>query len=93
MIRINYEKIIHCNYHFLVKLRRLKQKIAQKGGTCLMQGFPQRQIGEINRLVPKDAKASHEKISLSFQDGSILSHLASFRNILMLNKEFEDDGD
>ncbi|CAD8065674.1 unnamed protein product [Paramecium sonneborni] len=75
----------------------LYSEIVLTGGTSLMQGFPERLIGEVKKLVPKEAKvkiwAPPERITLSWQGGSILTNLASFKSMWILKKEFEDEGE
>ncbi|CAK62550.1 unnamed protein product (macronuclear) [Paramecium tetraurelia] len=77
--------------------KSLYNEIVLTGGTSLMQGFPERLIGEVKRLIPKDAKvkiwAPPERITLCWQGGSILSKLASFKSMWILKKEFEDEGE
>lgn len=77
--------------------KTLYNEIVLTGGTTLMQGFPERIISEAKKLIPKDAKvrvwSPPERMSLSWQGGSILSHLASFKGMWILRKEYEEEGE
>ena len=72
-----------------IDLRKtLYSEIVISGGNTMINTFPERLITEVKKLIPKDAKVKvwspPERTTLCWQGGSILSHLASFKNMWIL---------
>ena len=77
--------------------KALCSEIILSGGTTCLQGFPERLLGEIKKLIPKDLKikifASPDRQYLTWIGGTILCNLTSFKEMWITRREWEEDGE
>ena len=80
-----------------IDLRKtLYSSIYLGGGTTMMPGFCQRLLNEVSKKTPKEVKirisAPPERRLSCWYGGSILSSLASFKNMWVKKNEYEEEG-
>lgn len=70
--------------------------IVLSGGSTLFKGFGDRFLGEIKKLAPKEIKikisAPQERLYSTWQGGSILASLDTFRKMWISKREYDEGG-
>ncbi|KAF4650494.1 Alpha-centractin, partial [Perkinsus olseni] len=76
--------------------RTLLQNVVLAGGSTLFPGFGERLLGEMRKLVPKDARikicAPPERKLSAWVGGSVVSSLSSFKRVWLTREEYKDGG-
>mmetsp|Transcript_35077 Transcript_35077/g.6312 ORF Transcript_35077/g.6312 Transcript_35077/m.6312 type:complete len:86 (+) Transcript_35077:896-1153(+) len=74
----------------------LYNSIFLAGGTTMMPGFGERLLNDLRRLSPKEIKikitAPPERKLSCWIGGSVLTSLASFKNMWIKKQEYEEEG-
>ncbi|EGR27852.1 hypothetical protein IMG5_187570 [Ichthyophthirius multifiliis] len=75
----------------------LYQEIIISGGCTKLKDFPNRFLNEVKKIVPKQQKVKayspENREDLCWIGGSILSNLASFKNMWITKKDYEEQGE
>jgi len=76
--------------------RTLFQQIILAGGSTMFEGMGDRLLSEIRKLVPRNTKikilAPQERVLSTWIGGSILASLATFKNMWIARKEYDEAG-
>eukprot|EP00457_Paulinella_chromatophora_P005541 gb/GEZN01005558.1/.p1 GENE.gb/GEZN01005558.1/~~gb/GEZN01005558.1/.p1 ORF type:complete len:392 (-),score=59.82 gb/GEZN01005558.1/:613-1746(-) len=76
--------------------RKLFQEIILAGGSTMFDGLGDRLLSEVRKLAPKSTKikiwAPPERILSTWIGGSILASLATFKNMWISRREYDEDG-
>jgi centractin len=88
-----HNSILKCD----VDMRKtLYSSIVLSGGSTLFTGFADRLLKEVHALSPKNTKvrifAPEQRQYSTWQGGSILAALASFKNLWVSHKEYAEEG-
>ena len=67
------------------------------GGNTLLEGFPDRFVKELKRVLPNEIKtrvlAPAKRATICWEGGSILASLPSFKNMLITKQEYQEQKD
>lgn len=88
-----HNSILRCD----VDMRKtLYSSIVLSGGSTLFTGFADRLLKEVHALSPKNTKvrifAPEQRQFSTWSGGSILAALASFKNMWVSHREYQEDG-
>lgn len=88
-----HNSILKCD----IDMRKtLYSSIVLSGGSTLFTGFADRLLKEVHALSPKNTKvrifAPEQRQFSTWQGGSILAALASFKNLWVSHKEYAEEG-
>jgi len=101
LIGLEYSGIHHTLMNSIAKSdldirRTLFQHIILAGGSTLFDGLGDRLLFEVRKLAPRHTKikiwAPPERIHSTWIGGSILASLATFKDMWITRKEYEDGG-
>jgi len=89
--------LVQCISRCDLDLRRtLFSHITLSGGSTLFDGFGDRLLSEVRRLAPRDTRikiwAPPDRILSTWIGGSILASLATFKNMWLTKKEYDEGG-
>jgi centractin len=89
--------LVQCISRCDMDLRRtLFSHITLAGGSTLFDGFGDRLLSEVRRLAPRDTRikiwAPPDRILSTWIGGSILASLATFKNMWVTKKEYDEGG-
>jgi len=89
--------LVQCISRCDLDLRRtLFAHITLAGGSTLFDGFGDRLLSEVRRLAPRDTRikiwAPPDRILSTWIGGSILASLATFKNMWVTKKEYDEGG-
>lgn len=75
----------------------LYNDIVLSGGNTMIDGFPERFIKEMKRILPNDVKsrclAPTQRDTMCWEGGSILASLPSFKNMWITRAEYQEQRD
>lgn len=101
LVGSEYKGVQHLLYNSIFKsdmdLRKaLCTQIVLSGGSTMFRGFGDRLLNEIRRLLPKESKirisAPPNRHTSTWHGGSILSSLATFKQMWVSKAEWEEEG-
>jgi len=101
LIGLEYVGIHQCLVNSISKCdmdirRSLFSDIILAGGSTMFDGFGDRLLSEVRKLAPRDTKikiwAPPDRVLSTWLGGSILASLATFRNMWVTRKEYNDAG-
>mmetsp|Transcript_5350 Transcript_5350/g.5895 ORF Transcript_5350/g.5895 Transcript_5350/m.5895 type:complete len:379 (-) Transcript_5350:129-1265(-) len=100
-IGLEYRGVHECLYQAISKAdidirKTLYSEIVLAGGSTLFNGFGERMLQEVKKLSPKDMKikitAPPDRKLSCWLGGSIISALATFKNMWVSKKEYNEEG-
>jgi centractin len=72
----------------------LYNEIVLSGGNTLLEGFPDRFVKELKRMLPNEIKtrvlAPSKRDTMCWEGGSILASLPSFKNMWITRAEYQE---
>lgn len=72
----------------------LYNEIVLSGGNTMIEGFPERFIKEMKRILPNEVKsrclAPGKRDTMCWEGGSILASLPSFKNMWITRAEYQE---
>jgi centractin len=75
----------------------LYNEIVLSGGNTMLEGFPDRFVKELKRILPNEIKsrvmAPAKRDTICWFGGSILASLASFKNMLIKREDYQEKKD
>lgn len=75
----------------------LYNEIVLSGGNTMLDGFPDRFVKELKRMLPNEIKtrvlAPAKRDSICWYGGSILASLPSFKNMMITRAEYQEQKD
>jgi len=101
LIGLEYPGVHETVYNAIQKcdldLRKdLYQQIVLSGGSTLHRGFGERLLAELRRLVPRECKlkisAPPDRHLSTWQGGSVMASLASFKSMWITKQQYEEEG-
>jgi centractin len=74
----------------------LYNDVVLSGGNTMFEGFPERFIKDMKRILPSEVKsrimAPVHRDTMCWEGGSILAQLTSFKNMWITKAEYQESG-